>query len=388
MNHLAIDELLDDPALRIIVCCGAGGVGKTTTSAALALRAAQRGRRVVVLTIDPARRLAQSMGLAELDNEPRRVGEDTARGGTLYAMTLDMKRTFDEIVEQHADPERAAVILANPIYRSLSSSFAGTQEYMAMEKLAQLSSRIDEDEAPWDLIVVDTPPSRSALDFLDAPERIGSFLDGPLIRLLANPARRTGRAGLRAFGAGIGLVSAVLDKILGAQLLSEAQTFITSLDAVFGNFRERADATYRMLKADGTAFIVVSAPERDPLREASYFIDRLERDDMPLAGIVLNRVHQPLTDELSPERAATASERLNDTPASRRSVVDEVTSDLLDVHQDLARRYARERRMIASFTAASPTVPRVEVPALADDVHDLDGLERIGDLLARDTRGV
>jgi anion-transporting ArsA/GET3 family ATPase len=225
------------------------------------------------------------------------------------------------------------------------------------------------------------------LDFLDAPERIGSFLDGPLIRLLANPARRTGRAGLRAFGAGIGLVSAVLDKILGAQLLSEAQTFITSLDAVFGNFRERADATYRMLKADGTAFIVVSAPERDPLREASYFIDRLERDDMPLAGIVLNRVHQPLTDELSSERAAAARERLNDTPASRRSVVDEVTSDLLEVHQDLARRYARERRMIASFTAASPAVPRVEVPALADDVHDLDGLERIGDLLARDPSG-
>ncbi len=384
MTHLHIDALLDDPELRIIVCCGSGGVGKTTTSAALALRAAQRGRRVVVLTIDPARRLAQSMGLAELDNEPRKVGEDTALGGALYAMTLDMKRTFDEIVEQHADAERAAVILANPIYRSLSSSFAGTQEYMAMEKLAQLRSRIDEVDAPWDLIVVDTPPSRSALDFLDAPERIGSFLDGPLIRLLANPAKRTGRAGLRAFGVGVGWVSAVLDKILGAQLLGEAQTFVTSLDAVFGNFRERADATYRMLKADGTAFIVVSAPERDPLREASYFIDRLERDAMPLAGVVLNRVHRPAAEDLSAERAAAARERMADAPASRRVEGDDVVAELLDVHEDVARRYARERRLITSFTAASPAVPSVEVPALADDVHDLAGLERIGGLLAAD----
>jgi anion-transporting ArsA/GET3 family ATPase len=337
----------------------------------------------VVLTIDPARRLAQSMGLAELDNEPRQVGEVMASGGVLYAMTLDMKRTFDEIVEQHADAERARTILANPIYQSLSSSFAGTQEYMAMEKLAQLSGRIDDDDAPWDLIVVDTPPSRSALDFLDAPERIGSFLDGPLMRLVAKPARRGGRAGLRAVGAGVGVVSSVLDKILGAQLLTDVQTFITSLDAVFGNFRERADATYRMLKARDTAFIVVSAPERDPLREATYFIDRLERDAMPLAGVVLNRVHRPAVDDLSAERASAASERLVDTPSERHSDLDDHTAALLDLHREVARRYARERRMISAFNATSPTVPRVEVAALADDVHDLDGLARIGALLAQ-----
>src|ERR1700734_3714440 len=184
---LDIDRLLDDQRTRIIVCCGSGGVGKTTTAAALGLRAAERGRHVVVLTVDPARRLAQSMGLTSLDNTPRPVPgavRDPRPGGSLHAMMLDMKRTFDEIVEAHSDPDRAAQILANPFYQSLSSSFAGTQEYMAMEKLGQLR-HADE----WDLIVVDTPPSRSALDFLDAPQRLSRFLDGKLLRLLTGPAQ-------------------------------------------------------------------------------------------------------------------------------------------------------------------------------------------------------
>src|SRR5579875_158829 len=182
---LDVDRLADDPRTRVIVCCGSGGVGKTTVAAAVGLRAAERGRHVVVLTVDPARRLAQSMGLTALDNTPRPVqGVDTAAGGSLHAMMLDMKRTFDEIVEAHADPDRAAQILANPFYQSVSASFAGTQEYMAMEKLGQLR-RSDE----WDLMVVDTPPSRSALDFLDAPQRLGRFLDGRLIRVLSTPAK-------------------------------------------------------------------------------------------------------------------------------------------------------------------------------------------------------
>src|SRR6266704_1216932 len=197
-NRLEVDRLLDDPRTRIIVCCGSGGVGKTTTAAALGLRAAERGRHVVVLTVDPARRLAQSMDLSSLDNTPRPVPlPDAAAGsGTLHAMMLDMKRTFDEIVEAHADPDRAGQILANPFYQSLSSSFAGTQEYMAMEKLGQLR-RADQ----WDLIVVDTPPSRSALDFLDAPQRLGRFLDGRLIRVLASPVK-AGRPFTRALNVG------------------------------------------------------------------------------------------------------------------------------------------------------------------------------------------
>src|ERR1700683_4308237 len=228
----AIDKLIDDRRTRIIVCCGSGGVGKTTVAASVGLRAAERGRHVVVLTVDPARRLAQSMGLTSLDNTPRRVqGVDGTAGGTLHAMMLDMKRTFDEIVEAHADPDRAAQILANPFYQSLSSGFSGTQEYMAMEKLGQLR-RAEE----WDLIVVDTPPSRSALDFLDAPQRLGRFLDGRLIRLLAAPAK-TGMSAMRVLNAGFSLMTGALTKILGTQVLRDAQTFVTALDTMFGGFR-------------------------------------------------------------------------------------------------------------------------------------------------------
>lgn len=253
---LAVDPLIDDPETRIVVCCGAGGVGKTTTAAALGLRAAERGRKVVVLTIDPARRLAQSMGIDSLDNTPRRV-KGIDGNGELHAMMLDMKRTFDEIVEAHADPDRASGILSNPFYQSLSAGFAGTQEYMAMEKLGQLRAR---DE--WDLIVVDTPPSRSALDFLDAPKRLGSFLDGKLIRVLLAPAKVGGRAGMKFLNVGMSMMTGALGKLLGGQLLKDVQTFVAAMDSMFGGFRTRADATYKLLQAPGTAFLVVAAPER------------------------------------------------------------------------------------------------------------------------------
>src|SRR5438034_2454803 len=301
-NRLEVDRLLDDPRTRIIVCCGSGGVGKTTTAAALGLRAAERGRHVVVLTVDPARRLAQSMGLSSLDNTPRPVPlPDATEDVTLNAMMLDMKRTFDEIVEAHADPDRAGQILANPFYQSLSSSFAGTQEYMAMEKLGQLRRT-----ERWDLIVVDTPPSRSALDFLDAPQRLSRFLDGRLIRLLTAPAR-TGMSAMRVLNAGFAMMTSVLTKILGAQVLKDAQTFVTALDTMFGGFRERAEATYRLLQAPGTAFLVVAAPEPDALREASYFVERLDSERMPLAGLILNRVHTSVAGRLSAARSLAAA---------------------------------------------------------------------------------
>ncbi|WP_155059131.1 ArsA family ATPase [Streptomyces blattellae] len=319
---LDVDALLDDPKTRIVVCCGSGGVGKTTTAAALGLRAAERGRKVVVLTIDPARRLAQSMGIDSLDNVPRRVKgvEDHSgasrsdsiesggrrAGGELHAMMLDMKRTFDEIVEAHADPERAAAILSNPFYQSLSAGFAGTQEYMAMEKLGQLRAK---DE--WDLIVVDTPPSRSALDFLDAPKRLGSFLDGKLIRVLLAPAKVGGRAGMKFLNVGMSMMTGALGKLLGGQLLKDVQTFVAAMDSMFGGFRTRADATYKLLQAPGTAFLVVAAPERDALREAAYFVERLAAEDMPLAGLVLNRVHGSGAARLSAERALAAAENLD-----------------------------------------------------------------------------
>ncbi|MFE8939967.1 ArsA family ATPase [Streptomyces sp. NPDC007872] len=304
---LELDPLLDDRGTRIIVCCGAGGVGKTTTAAALGVRAAERGRRVVVLTIDPARRLAQSMGIDSLDNTPRKVeGIKGSDGGELHAMMLDMKRTFDEIVEAHADAGRARAILENPFYQSLSAGFAGTQEYMAMEKLGQLRAR---DE--WDLIVVDTPPSRSALDFLDAPKRLGSFLDGKFIKLLMAPAKVGGRAGMKFLNVGMSMMTGTLGKLLGGQFLKDVQTFVAAMDTMFGGFRTRADATYKLLQAPGTAFLVVATPERDALREAAYFVERLAAERMPLAGLVLNRVHGSGAAGLSAERARAAAENLD-----------------------------------------------------------------------------
>ncbi|MGW2260238.1 ArsA-related P-loop ATPase [Streptomyces sp. NPDC001780] len=303
---LDVDPLLDDPETRIIVCCGSGGVGKTTTAAALGLRAAERGRKVVVLTIDPARRLAQSMGIDSLDNTPRQV-KGVEGSGELHAMMLDMKRTFDEIVEAHADGDRARAILDNPFYQSLSAGFAGTQEYMAMEKLGQLRARDG-----WDLIVVDTPPSRSALDFLDAPKRLGSFLDGKFIRVLMAPAKVGGRAGMKFLNVGMSMMTGTLGKLLGGQFLRDVQTFVAAMDTMFGGFRTRADATYRLLQAPGTAFLVVAAPERDALREAAYFVERLAAEEMPLAGLVLNRVHGSGAARLSAERARAAAENLEE----------------------------------------------------------------------------
>ena len=370
--HLEIDNLLADRATRIIVCCGAGGVGKTTTAAALGLRAADMGRNVCVLTIDPARRLAQAMGLTELDNSPRKVPGVTG-GGSLSAMMLDMKRTFDEVVESHSDPARAQAILDNPFYQALSSSFAGTQEYMAMEKLGQLRAEADRD-GTWDLIVVDTPPSRSALDFLDAPDRLGTFLDGRFIKILTAPARGAGKGLGKLLGAGFGLFAGVLTKILGTQLLSDLGAFVSAVDTMFGGFRERAEATYSLLKDDGTSFIVVAAPEPDALREASYFVDRLETDQMPLAGLVLNRVQEVRAPELSVERAVAGADRIEDS--------DPMTSALLRLHADRLRNADRQERLARKFVSAHPEVSVTEVVALPEDVHDLTGLRTVGDLLA------
>ncbi|MFE6892138.1 ArsA family ATPase [Streptomyces sp. NPDC057694] len=410
---LDIDPLLDDPATRIVVCCGSGGVGKTTTAAALGLRAAERGRKVVVLTIDPARRLAQSMGIDSLDNVPRRVkgveATGDAAGGELHAMMLDMKRTFDEIVEAHADGERAEAILNNPFYQSLSAGFAGTQEYMAMEKLGQLRAR-----DTWDLIIVDTPPSRSALDFLDAPKRLGSFLDGKLIRVLMAPAKVGGRAGMKFLNVGMSMMTGALGKLLGGQLLRDVQTFVAAMDTMFGGFRTRADATYKLLQAPGTAFLVVAAPERDALREAAYFVERLAAERMPLAGLVLNRVHGSGADRLSAERALAAAENLDErrivdqtpgkeevrTPSEPASESDtasgspaaaetpahpsteQLTAGLLRLHAERMRLVAREQRTRDRFTALHPEVAVAEIAALPGDVHDLAGLRDIGDRLA------
>jgi len=365
-----VDHLLD--TAQILVCTGSGGVGKTTTAASLALRAAERGRRTVVLTIDPAKRLAQSMGLSELDNTPRTVlGVDTSAGGSLDAMMLDMKRTFDEIVLTHAEGDKATQILENPFYQALSSSFAGTQEYMAMEKLGQLKATGD-----YDLIVVDTPPTRSALDFLDAPARLTTFLDGRMVRILLAPAKAGGKAYLKVVSTGFNVFTSVITKIIGAQVLQDVSQFVGALETMFGGFRERAQATYDLLKADGTAFVVVATPERDALREASYFVERLEQESMPLAGLVVNRVHRSTGTSLTAERSTAAAQQLEAGGGH------ELAAAVLRLHADRVALSARERRLQERFCGAHPRVPVVEVAAQPGDVHDLAGLRAVGADLA------
>ncbi len=439
---LDVDALLDDRERSIIVCCGAGGVGKTTTSAALALRAAERGRKVVVLTIDPARRLAQSMGIEDLDNTPRpvpdlrwaegfeppaggaprmdaqptagdaRLLDGTAEPGTaggrtggeaprmdapaepgtgrgrtggggrtggeaprMDAMMLDMKRTFDEVVQSQASPEKAEQILSNPFYIAVSSSFAGTQEYMAMEKLGQLDKDARR-SGRWDLIVVDTPPSRSALDFLDAPERLSSFLDGRFMKLLLAPARGPARL----MTAGFGMVTNAITKIIGAQVLQDMKAFVAAFDTLFGGFRQRAQRTYELLQDRRTAFVVVAAPEPDALREAAYFVERLRQERMPLAGLVVNRASSDPSGELSAHAAMAGVERL------RSDVEDDsLTSGLLRLHADRKVVVERESRLTRRFATSHPDVPTAVLPALSTDVHDLDGLRHIGDLLGAQT---
>ncbi|WP_072690187.1 ArsA family ATPase [Rhodococcus marinonascens] len=367
-SALDVAGMLENRATRIIVCCGSGGVGKTTTAASLALRAAEQGRKVVVLTIDPARRLAQALGVAELDNSPQPVELGAGATGELHAMMLNMRRTFDEMVIEHSTPEKAEQILANPFYQTVATSFSGTQEYMAMEKLGQLAASSD-----WDLVVVDTPPSRNALDFLDAPQRLGAFLDGRMIRLLTAPGR-----GLTRFVTGaMGLALRGVSTIVGSRMLSDASNFVQSLDSMFGGFRERARTTYELLRQPGTNFLVIATAEPDALREAAFFVDRLVADDMPLAGLVLNRTHPTLA-SLSADHAVTAADQLEDQ--------DPLTAAVLRIHAHRAVIAKREVQLLSRFTAAHPRVPIVGVPSLPFEVSDLEALRAVGDQLTRKSR--
>ncbi len=372
---LDMKSILSDRSNRVVVCCGAGGVGKTTTAAAMALRAAEYGRHVVVLTIDPARRLAQALGIRELGNEPQRVPLSEEVSGQLHAMMLDMRRTFDEMVLEYSDPERAQTILDNQFYQTVATSLAGTQEYMAMEKLGQLLA-----EDRWDLVVVDTPPSRNALDFLDAPKRLGSFMDSRLWKLLLGPGRGIGRLVTGVMG----LAMKAMSTILGSQMLSDAATFVQSLDATFGGFREKADRTYDLLKRRGTQFVVVSAAEPDALREATFFVDRLSAEGMPLAGLVLNRTH-PMLCPLTVERAMGGADELEAAPGQDGNAL---TAGVLRIHADRGQTAKREIRLLSRFTGANPHVQVVGVPSLPFDVSDMDALQAIADQITGETSPV
>lgn len=363
--------LLQDPTTKVLVCCGSGGVGKTTTSAALALHAAELGRKVVVLTIDPAKRLAQALGVAELSNTPQRVPLPESVEGELHALMLDMRQTFDDMVIANASEERAQSILANPVYQTMVTSFSGTQEYMAMEKLSQLLG-----DGRWDLIVVDTPPSRSALDFLDAPRRMGVFLDSRLVRLLTKQGRGVGRVVSGVFGVALRGISMVV----GSQTLHDVSAFIQSVDTVFGGFRERAERTYRLLSRQGTAFVVVATAESDSLREAAFFIDRLAAERLPLSCLLVNRTH-PAISELSAARSVQAVDQL-DAGAGGPSA--QLAKAVLKTHLERLETGSTELRRLRAFTHSHPSIRVVGVPALPFGANDLDGLRALAEQITAD----
>ena len=285
-------------------------------------------------------------------------------------MMLDMRRTFDEMVLEYSDPGRAQSILDNKFYQTVATSLAGTQEYMAMEKLGQLLA-----QDRWDLVVVDTPPSRNALDFLDAPKRLGSFMDSRMWKLFLGPGRGFGKLVTGAMGLAMKAVST----IVGSQMLSDAANFVQSLDSTFGGFREKAERTYELLKRRGTQFVVVSAAEPDALREATFFVDRLSAEGMPLAGLVLNRTH-PMLCPLTVERAIDGVVELEDAGDGGA-----LTAAVLRIHADRGQTAKREVRLLSRFTGANPHVRVVGVPSLPFDVSDMNALQAIADQITGET---
>ncbi len=361
---MSVAELLADR--RVCVCGGAGGVGKTTTAAAIAMGMAARGAKVAVVTIDPARRLASSLGLRELGNEPRRIDPrrfeqaGIAMEGELWAMMLDAKRTFDELIDRLAPDARARdEVLANRIYHELSSAVAGSQEFTAIAKLYELHRDHD-----FDLIVLDTPPSRNALDFLDAPGRLTQFFDG---RALAVFLRPTG-LGMRLMGRGTGLVFGVLKRVTGVDLLSDLSAFFGSLAGLIDGFKERAVQVEALLRSPETTFLLVTSPEPEPVEEAIFFHGRLRAAGMRYGGAIVNRVHQDAW--RAPDTAALTAELSGLLGPTLAAKVLESYAE----HRTLAKH---DRAGIKRLRAALGEPEPLLVPFLADDVHDLAGLQRV-----------
>jgi anion-transporting ArsA/GET3 family ATPase len=343
----------------VCICAGSGGVGKTTTAVAIALGMAARGKKVAVLTIDPAKRLANSLGLAELGNEERLVKADVE--GELWAMMLDPKRTFDEIVEWHAPDERTRdAVLSNRIYQELSNAVAGSQEYMAMEKLYELHQ-----EGRYDLLVLDTPPTRNALDFIDAPKKLAAFIDSRALQMLTAP----GLMGLRVLGRGSGVVFSVLKRATGIDLLEDLSAFFTSFASMTDGFRGRAESVSALLADSRSAFVLVTSPRADAVEEAGWFHHRLLDAGLPFAGVVANRVHAeaPEGDPSAELAALLADEAL--------------TRKVMRTFEEERLLAARDRANLAELRRRLGRKPMIEVPHLDDDVHDLDGLRRMDDHL-------
>jgi anion-transporting ArsA/GET3 family ATPase len=371
---------------RILVCVGSGGVGKTTTAAALALEAARRGKRTLVLTIDPAKRLANSLGLPQLDHEVRRVpqeilaeGGEIAEGGELHAMMLDQKRAFDEVVERYArDPATRKRILENRIYQQISSSLTGSHEYAAMAKLYE----IDRDRERYDFIVVDTPPTAHALDFLDAPEKVSSAIDSPAIEWFVKPFKATGKFSLRLIGVGGSFILKRIAKFVGSQFLEDMAQFFVEFNDVLGGFRERAKEVFDLLRRSEVGFVLVTAPEPTVIDEVLFFYGRLAQSQMPFSGFVVNRVH---TEAPDPPPLPELAQRLAARPECGGFAPYEVAraaESFRQTHLELSALATADRREILRLRSViHADQPVAEVPYFDVDIHDVKGLARLASYL-------
>jgi anion-transporting ArsA/GET3 family ATPase len=355
----------------VVICCGSGGVGKTTAAAVLALEGARRGRNSCVVTIDPARRLADALGLAELTNQvteidrARWADDDTVPGGHLSALMLDSKSTFDELVTRNATtPEQADRILNNTFYRNISGALGGTQEYMAMEKLFELH-----EEGGFELIVVDTPPTRHALDFLEAPNRLIRLLDNRIFRILITPTR----ASLKIASGAVQAFLRTVARVVGSEVIKDVIAFFRAFEGMEEGFRTRAEAVEKLLADPSTAFVLVTSPRRDALEEAKFFAARLSEKGQTVQALIVNRVHPSFGDE-SPAglRAAVAALELDGTsPAMRLAALYENLANFRDVAR-------LERVHIESIRDQIGGALIAYVPYLAHDVYDFDALSEVG----------
>jgi anion-transporting ArsA/GET3 family ATPase len=366
---------------RVVISAGSGGVGKTTVAASVALWGAMQGRRTVVMTIDPARRLAASLGLHDLGSEIREVpaslfAEQGVRpSGKLAAMMLDQKGAWDALVERHAPADARERILANPFYQHLSQAFAGSHEYMAIEQLCILAESGD-----WDLIVVDTPPTRHALDFLEAPRRMADFLDRNVVKWFVRPYFSAGWSALRAVNRTAGFLLRRLEQATGVSALAEISDFFASMGGLFENFGARIDRAYEILRGDETAFVLVSSPEEQVLGDAEYLSEKMAELQMPLKGVVFNRVHGELRlvtrgraglEEVGPEDMVLVAGIVGRVLKGEPLVARTLAENFLD-YQVLAR--GDQLRMEQFGTELAPEVPIATVPNFAGDVHDLKAL--------------
>lgn len=348
-------------AHSIVVCAGSGGVGKTTTAAVIAMEAAARGRRAVVVTIDPAKRLADTLGIGELTNQPKRI--EGPWTGELYAMMLDTKATFDDLVVKHSEsPEQAERILVNPFYRNISGALSGTQEYMAGEKLYELH-----EESDFDLVVVDTPPTRNALDFLDASRRLTRFLDHRLYRALMAPTR----AYMKAVNVAAQAFVRTIGKVVGGAVLDDALAFFQAFEGMEAGFRERAARVQALLTAQDTAYVLVASPRADTVEEAAFFARKLKSTHLPVEALIVNRMHPRFGDDGRAEADRARATTLAGT------ALGSLYANLADF-REMADEEDAHLRGLAEQVAPAPVV---RVPFLADDVHDLGTLAQIGSYL-------